>query len=95
MHLKFQAVSFGQELAGFCGQIQQDGARLKQSDGFAVRPIRVHQRGDLVVRANCQKVRLELVTRAYVDRYCLPIATVAKAALLQHDVNLVPVRCGP
>ncbi len=94
-HLEFQPVRLGQKLACLGSQVQQDGAGLEQGDRLSVRSFAVHQRRNLVVRADGQELRLELVAGADVDGHGLPVASQLKAAFLQHDVDLVAVGRGP
>src|SRR3990167_8405815 len=94
-HLELRAVRLRQELAGPGREVEQDGPRLEQADGLAIGPLRIDQRGNLVVRADLEKGGLELIALADVDRVHLPVATESESALLQHDVDLVSVGRGP
>ena len=97
-HLEHQPFQYGiflsvrarQQFAGFRRQIQQDRTRLEQRDRPAVRTVRVGDGRNLVVRADLQKIRFELVTRANVNR----MNALGQVAFLQHDMDLVAIgRC--
>src|SRR3546814_13305807 len=64
---------------------------LLRSDLLAVRPVRIDDRRHFVVRADLQKVRLELVAGADIDRMHIVFAS----QLLQHDMDLMAVRRRP
>ncbi len=56
-----------------------------------IRSVRIEQGGNAVVGADRQEVRIELIAGPDVDG----VHRVGQAALLQHDVDLVTVRCRP
>src|SRR3546814_19421686 len=64
---------------------------LLRSDLLAGRPVRIDGRRHFVVRADLQKVRLELVAGADIDRMHI----VFESQLLQHDMDLMAVRRRP
>jgi hypothetical protein len=80
-----------QEASGLAGQEQQDRARFEQRDRLAVGPVGVDESRDLVVGADGQQPRLELLAGADVHG----VHAVGQVALLEHDVQLVPVWRGP
>src|SRR6267143_227080 len=98
-HLKHQplqrdvltTIVAGQQLPGSPRQVEQNRSRLENREGLSVRPVAVNDRGDLVVRADSQKLRFELLAGADVHRPDL----VLEAGLLEHDMDLVPVGRGP
>ena len=91
-HLHPAAQVGGQKLAGFFGQVQQDGATFKHRNGrTTVGRCLVHDGGHAVVRADAQKVGRKLFTLADVDQVC----GVRQATFLQHDGNLPAVGCRP
>ncbi len=81
----------GQKAAGLGGEVDEDRARFEQRDRPSVRAVGIDDRRDLVVRADGQEFRLELVAGADVDRD----GTVGQAALLEHHVDLVAIGRGP
>jgi hypothetical protein len=81
----------GQKASGLAGKVEQDGATLEQRNRLAARAVRVDQGGDLVVGTEGEELGRELLARADVHG----MHPVRKAALLQHDVDLVPVGRGP
>ena len=92
---KLGSVRFGQKLSRLGRQIQQNRSGLEDADGFAIRPDRVDQSRDFVVRADGQKLRRELFALSDVDRMGQPVTTQPVAAFFQHDVNFVAIGCGP
>ena len=68
-----------------------NGARFKDRDRRAVRPIGIDYGGNLVVRADGEEVGLELIALADVDGVHAP----RQAALFQHDVDFVAIGRGP
>src|SRR5437667_11561996 len=81
----------GQQLPCFSRQINENRSRLEDRDRLSVRPVAVHDRGDLVVRADSQEPGVELLAGADVYRPDL----VLEPGFLEHDVDLVPVGRGP
>ena len=92
-HLVLVARAGGQEETGLGCQIKQDRAGFEQRDGLAVGTIGVHNGRDLVDGAEGQESRRKLIAGAGAD--VDGVRTVAQAALLQHDVNLVTIGRGP
>jgi hypothetical protein len=76
-----------QEPAGFLGEVLQDRAGLEDRQR-AARRILVDDRRDLVVGAQAQERRIELLAAQYVD----VLEPVREPALLEHDCDLEPVR---
>ena len=81
------AVSVGRSFPDLLGQVLQDGA------GFENRQARVgiHDRRHLVVRADGQELRLELVALVDVHRD----DAVRQPGFLQHDGDLLAIARGP
>ena len=75
------------ELPGLLGQIDQNGARLHQTDAL----ILIDDRRDLVVRTDFQEIRFELLLFPDVD----PDGVVGQPEFLKHDGDLPSVRCRP
>src|SRR2546425_2028385 len=90
-HLPALAQILGQEFSRLGCEVEQHGARLREREGFPVGSLLVDHRRDLVVRRDREEVGLELVARADIDR----MHAVLEPRLLEHDVDLVPVGCGP
>ncbi|MBA7484260.1 hypothetical protein ES707_19784 [subsurface metagenome] len=82
----------GQELAGLLAEVKQHRAGLEDRDRLAA-ALRfvIDHRGDAVVRRDLQKVRLELLALADLDRDHL----VRQPGLLEEHRDLVAVRRGP
>jgi len=74
-------------------QINQDRGRFEQSEGLAARAVGVDYRRNPVVRRNLQKLGLELIAGADIDRDHL----VFEAELFECNVHLVAIggRPGP
>src|SRR5262249_59796923 len=75
------------ELSALPGEVDQDRAGLENRDRLSVGTVAIDDRGDLVVRADPEELRLELLARADVHRADL----VLEAGLLERDVDLVSV----
>src|SRR4051812_7277470 len=90
-HLPALAKVGGQELSRLGSQIEKHGTRLGERERLAARAVGIDHRRHLVVRRDFEELGLELVALADIDRD----HAVRRAGLLHHDVNLVPVRCGP
>ena len=80
----------GQEPSGLLRQVEQDRARFEDRDGHAVGPVVVGQRRDLVVRADREEFRVELLALFEVH----PVLVIGKPGLFQHDVDLLTVGRG-
>src|SRR5262249_49126263 len=76
-----------QQLAGLLGEIEQDRARLHQAEIV----VAIDDRRNAVVRADLEKLGLELLILADVDRMGL----VRDTDLLEHDGGLAAVRGRP
>jgi hypothetical protein len=82
----------GDELAGLVGQIKQDGARLEHRNRLAAVGRRmIDDRRDAVVGRDGQKVCLELLAFADVDRNDL----VFQSRFLEENRDLVAIRRSP
>ena len=81
----------GQEFSRFVAEIDQAGGGFEDRDVLAAGAVAVDDRGHLVVGADLQELGLELVALADVDGMDVPL----QPALLEHDMNLVPVGRGP
>ena len=82
----------GQEFSGLLGEIQQHRAGFEDRDRFASAPrLVIDHRGNAVVRRDRQKLRLELIALADVDREDL----VFQPGLFEKHRDLVAVRRGP
>ena len=81
----------GQQAARFVGQVNEDGARLEQRQRLPARAFAIDQRRNLVVGADLEKVRRELLVLANIDG----VQAIGQAALLQHDGGLEAVGRGP
>ena len=79
-----------QEAPALLGEVQEDRARLEEGDGAASGAVVVHDGWNLVVRADGEIAGLELL--AATDAH--PVGAVREAGLLEHDVDLLPVRRG-
>jgi len=85
------AVGRGQEaVAGLRGQVDEDRARLEQRQPSAG-TVRIHDRGDAVVRIDGEELGLELLVLADVHG----MHRVGQAALLQHHGDLAAVGRAP
>src|SRR5437763_37468 len=62
------AERFGQEFAGLLAKIKQDRAGFENADPFAVRPVGIDDRGNLVIGADCQKRGRHLLALGDVHR---------------------------
>ena len=78
----------GQELAGLLAEVQQDGARLEDRDRAAAGAFRVDDGGDLVVGADGEEGRGELLVLGDVHNLDL----VGQPHLLQRHADLAAVR---
>ncbi|CAM4851251.1 unnamed protein product [Rotaria magnacalcarata] len=85
---------FGEQLAGFFRQVDQDRAGLEHTNrlGAAV----VHQRGDLRVRVDCDKTAAELVAVADLDQpgVVFRAGMPEGQQLFEEDGDLLPVGRG-
>ena len=79
-----------QKTAALLRQVVQDRTGFEDRDRLAIRPLFIDDRGDLVVRADRQERRVELLALAEID----PMGAVGQADLLQHDVDLLTVGRG-
>src|SRR5450759_5107870 len=78
----------GQELAGFSGEIEEDGARFENRPRrAAIAGILADDRRNTVVGGNRQEFRLELVPAAQFDRK----DSVGKSCLFKEERDLVAV----
>src|ERR1019366_4266550 len=78
----------GQELAGFFGEIEEDGARFEnRSRRAAIAGILAVDRRNAVVGGNRQEFQLELVPAAQIDRK----DSVGKSCLFKEERDLVAV----
>jgi len=81
-----------QEAAGLLGEVQEDGARLEQADWLAaIARCGIDDRRHSVVRRDGEKVGLELIAGADVDR----VDRVVQSRFLQEHRDLVAVRRRP
>ena len=91
-HIEALAQIGGQELAGLLRQIDQDRTGFEDLHRrAAVGGLLVDDRRHAVVRRECKKLRLELVTGADVDRVDL----VGEARFLEKHRDLVAIRRRP
>src|ERR1019366_4304990 len=82
----------GQELAGFSGEIEEDGARFENRPRrAAIAGILAVDRRNAVVGGNRQEFQLELVPAAQIDRK----DSVGKSCLFKEERDLVAVWGGP
>jgi hypothetical protein len=75
------------ELPGFLGQVQEDGPGLEDADRFGPRALGVDDRRDLVVRAELQEGRVELLAPGDVD----DLHAVGQAHLLERQADLAAI----
>src|SRR5258708_791600 len=80
-----------QETPGLVRQIQQDCAGFEQGIRFAFRPLAVHDRRNLAIRADGNEAGFELIPLADVDR----MHVIGKRQFLQHDGDFASVRRAP
>ena len=80
----------GQEAPGLVREVEQDRSRFEERDLPSPGPVVVHDGRDLVVGADREELRLELIAATDVH----PFRPVGEAAFLEHDVNLLTVRSG-
>lgn len=80
-----------EKLAGFLGQVNQNGTAFKQFEWFSVRAMRVNNRRYFVVGAEFQKLGLELIALANINRNGFPL----KSHFLAGNVNFVAVGSCP
>src|SRR5690606_7245962 len=76
-----------EKLAGLVGEIDQDGTGFEQRHAV----VAIDDRRNTIIRADFEKLGLELVTLADVDR----VGRVGEPDLLQHDRRLAAVWGGP
>src|SRR5690606_18320601 len=75
------------EAAGLLGEVEEDGAGFEDADRLAPRAVPVHDRRDLVVRADREELRRELLVAGDVDDAHL----VGQAHLLEGHADLASV----
>lgn len=68
-------------------QVDQHGTGFEQRQRLPVGPVPVDHGRDLVVGADFQKLRQELLAIADIDR----MGRIFQSAFLEHDVQLVPI----
>ena len=79
------------ELPGLFRQILQDRTGFENRKRLAAGAIAIDDGGDLVIRVDLEKARLELLATQNIDG----LEPIAKARLFQHDRHLVAIGCGP
>ena len=80
-----------QKTTGFVGQIDQDRAGFENGNLFTAGTVTVDDSGHFIIRADLQKLGLELIAFLNIDR----VNGMFQPAFPQHDMNFVPVWCRP
>ena len=77
-------------MAGFFGQVDQDGTGFEKFDHLAFRSVGIDQGRDLVVGVKGQ----ELGTALFSVRQAHQVGIIVQSKFFQCDRGLYPVRCG-
>src|SRR5690606_12048557 len=83
--------AFLHETPCFPGKVEQDGPRLEKSKGLSTRSVRINYSGNLVVGADLQEFRIELLVLGDVDG----MHFIWQSQFFQGDGNLVTVGSAP
>ncbi len=85
-----RGASLGEQLAGLVGEVDENGARFEDRLGRAACAVVVDDGRDLVIGADTQEVRRELLASAQIDHAHL----VGEAELLERDGDFETVGGG-